>query len=114
MCTASSDVKGSNPAPPEAKFTPVFRSSVSRLGSRYGGKNSFIPNSSTVSTKSLIKYLYRYYIHSKIRPDQINCIMEVTSYIKYLYKSLLCARVHEYIFTYLGSQKELFRYKIFQ
>lgn len=45
--TAISDVRGSYPAPPEAKLTPVMRSSACKVGSRYAGKSSFIPNSST-------------------------------------------------------------------
>lgn len=50
-CTASSDVRGSNPAPPEAKLTPVLRSLVCRVGSRYGGRSSLIPSSSTERVK---------------------------------------------------------------
>ncbi|WRX10097.1 hypothetical protein QQP08_002584 [Theobroma cacao] len=37
---------GSYPAAPEAKLTPVRRSSSCRLGSRYAGTSSFTPNSS--------------------------------------------------------------------
>jgi len=47
MCTAVWDVKGSNPAPPDAKHTPVGRSLGWRFGSKYAGRNSLIPNSST-------------------------------------------------------------------
>lgn len=46
VCTAVCDVKGSYPAPPDAKQTPVANSSGWRLGSKYAGRNSFTPNSS--------------------------------------------------------------------
>ncbi|KVI07369.1 hypothetical protein Ccrd_014277 [Cynara cardunculus var. scolymus] len=49
--TASSDVRGSYPPPPEAKFTPVSRSSIPRLGSRYGRNTSLIPSSSTALSR---------------------------------------------------------------
>lgn len=45
--TIISDVNGSNPEAPEAKFTPVGKSFSWRLGSRYAGKSFLIPSSST-------------------------------------------------------------------
>lgn len=50
MNTAVSDVKGSYPAPPDAKHTPVANSPGSTFGSKYAGSNSLMPNSSTDST----------------------------------------------------------------
>jgi len=50
MCinnTGKFDVKSSYPAPPDAKHTPVVNSLGWRLGSKYGGRNSLMPNSST-------------------------------------------------------------------
>lgn len=47
--TAILGVKGSYPEAPEAKQTPVARSVGLRLGSKYAGKYSLIPNSSTTS-----------------------------------------------------------------
>ncbi|KAK8580632.1 hypothetical protein V6N12_070893 [Hibiscus sabdariffa] len=43
MLTDICAVSGSNPVPAEAKLTPVIISSMLRLGSKYGGKYSFMP-----------------------------------------------------------------------
>lgn len=50
LCTAVWDVKGSYPEPPDAKHTPVGNSLSSRFGSKYAGRNSLMPNSSTDHT----------------------------------------------------------------
>lgn len=50
--TTICDVKGSYPAPPEAKLTPVGRSSGCKVGSLYAGRSSLIPNSSTEKIKN--------------------------------------------------------------
>lgn len=47
--------------PPEAKHTPVLRSSGFRLGSAYGGKNSLIPNSSTDDQPGYIQLKINYF-----------------------------------------------------
>lgn len=47
MFTSNFDVIGSYPAPPDAKFTPVSSSQGCRFGSKYAGRYSLIPNSST-------------------------------------------------------------------
>jgi hypothetical protein len=47
MRTPNFDVKGSYPAPPDAKLTPVGKSLVWRFGSKYAGRYSLMPNSST-------------------------------------------------------------------
>jgi hypothetical protein len=49
--TAIFDVKGSYPAPPEAKLTPVRRSLGCKVGSLDAGRSSLIPNSSTDKKK---------------------------------------------------------------
>ena len=46
MRTATFDVRGSYPAPPDAKHTPVGNSLGWSFGSKYAGRNSFMPNSS--------------------------------------------------------------------
>jgi hypothetical protein len=50
MHTPNFDVKGSYPAPPDAKLTPVGKSLVWRFGSKYAGRYSLMPNSSTDHT----------------------------------------------------------------
>jgi hypothetical protein len=47
MCTDVWDVKGSYPAPPDAKQTPVSKSLGCRFGSKYAGRSSLMPSSST-------------------------------------------------------------------
>ena len=48
-------VKGSYPAPPDAKHTPVTNSPGSRFESKYAGRNSFMPSSST-DTFTMVQY----------------------------------------------------------
>jgi hypothetical protein len=47
VCTDVWDVKGSYPAPPDAKHTPVSKSLGCRFGSKYAGRSSLMPSSST-------------------------------------------------------------------
>jgi hypothetical protein len=48
MLTASFDVRGSYPEPPDAKQTPVMRSLGCKFGSKYAGRSSLRPNISTM------------------------------------------------------------------
>lgn len=50
MYTSNFAVKGSYPAPPDAKLTPVANSLGWRFGSKYAGRYSLMPNSSTDNT----------------------------------------------------------------
>lgn len=52
MRTADCDVKGSYPAPPDAKHTPVANSPGWRCGSKYAGTYSLMPNSSANTTQN--------------------------------------------------------------
>jgi len=58
--TAIWGVKGSYPEAPEAKQTPVTRSLDFRFGSKYAGKYSLIPNSST-ETQPICNERYEHY-----------------------------------------------------
>lgn len=49
--TKKAFVCGSYPEAAEAKQTPVMRSLACSVGSRYGGRSSFIPSSSTIYNK---------------------------------------------------------------
>lgn len=48
VITTTKGVKGSKPEPPEAKDTPVRRSSLVSPGLKYGGKVGFTPKNSAV------------------------------------------------------------------
>lgn len=52
--TANCEVMGSKPVPPEAKLTPVIRSSLLRLVPRYAGSRSLIPSLDAAEKKKAI------------------------------------------------------------
>lgn len=47
MGTSNFGVRESYPEPPDAKHTPVANSLGWRFGSKYAGRNSLMPNTST-------------------------------------------------------------------
>lgn len=89
MFTAICEVRGSYPAPPDAKQTPVMRSLGWICGSRYAGRSSLIPNTST-DDKINKSHIFNY---------SLTCDKYFIKF--YTVEGLPCL-------TYLESQMELF------